>query len=118
MLHTRKAFCSDGVSTKTIVKQFVISFLPIFRGIEIVPLLEKIGAGETIINALGKPGIGHIAVAYLLYKLATPARYTVTVVGTQLTVKKLRQMGYMQPVRPEDSIRSLLKAGRSQFQER
>ena len=89
-----------------------------FSGIDIVPLLEKLGFGEKVIGALGKPGVGHIAVAYLLYKLATPARYTVTIVGTQMTVKQLRNMGYLEPIKKEDSLRSLFKEGRSQVKER
>ena len=63
-------------------------------------------------------GAGHFAVAYLLYKIATPARYTLTLGGTQLTVKQLRKLGYMDPPAPEDSIKSLMKDGRLQMKDK
>ena len=54
-----------------------------------------------------KAGVGDLAVAYVMYKLATPARYTVTIAGTQLSVRALRQYGYMEPVAEEDRLRNL-----------
>ena len=88
------------------------------RGVDVIPLLEAIGAGETVIGAFQTPGVGNAAVAYLLYKVATPARYTVTILGTQLTVRMMRKMGYWEPVPKQDSIRQLYKEGREEFKER
>lgn len=74
-----------------------------------VPLLKWIGASERIIAPFTKPGVGHAAVTYLLYKLATPLRYTVTIGGTHLSVKYLRRWGYLPPIASTDTIRSMVK---------
>ena len=76
-----------------------------------MPLLEKMGASETILKPFRSSGIGDIAVAYLLYKLATPARYTVTIVGTQQAAKYLKTTGYIQPIPKGDTIKELMKEG-------
>ena len=47
----------------------------IFSGLDVVPILEAIGAGEKVIRTFQLPGVGNTAVAYLCYKIATPLRY-------------------------------------------
>src|SRR6218665_1470582 len=84
-----------------------------FSGIDVEPALRWIGAGQTIISFYTMPGVGHVAVAYLLYKLATPARYMVTIGGTHMAVKMLRNLGYMQPIPKSESLRSLVKDGKT-----
>lgn len=79
------------------------------RGVDVVPLLQWLGAGDRVIAPFTKPGVGHAAVAYLLYKLATPLRYTVTIGGTHLSVKYLRRWGYLPPIASSDTIRSMVK---------
>lgn len=79
------------------------------RGVDVIPLLKSIGASERIIAPFTKPGVGHAAVTYLLYKLATPLRYTVTIGGTHLSVKYLRRWGYLPPIASTDTIRSMVK---------
>jgi hypothetical protein len=83
-------------------------------GVNIEPFLQFIGASEKIIHIYTMPGVGNAAVAYLFYKIATPARYTVTIGGTHLAVKYLRRWGYMDPVPESDSLRSLVKDGKIQ----
>ena len=83
-----------------------------------IPLLQSMGVGETVVKAFSNPAIGDVAVAYLLYKIATPARYAVTIGGTHWTVRQLRRLGYMNPVPQGDSIRSLMKEGRTQMKDR
>ena len=58
-------------------------------------------------------GAGDFAVAYLLYELAKPPRYIVTLGATQLTVKALRKRGIMEAPAQQDSIRNLVKEGRT-----
>ena len=89
-----------------------------FSGLDVVPILEKLGATETILKPFKSSGVGNAAVAYLLYKLATPARYTVTIGGTQVVVKFLRRTGYMKHPSKEDSLRNLYKDSKEQFKER
>lgn len=47
-------------------------------GVDVIAILESLGVSETLINPVRDSSLGHIAIAYLLYKIATPARYTVT----------------------------------------
>jgi len=40
--------------------------------------MKKTGMSESFVDKITKSGAGNLAVAYALYKIATPARYTVT----------------------------------------
>nr|KAG5707482.1 hypothetical protein BaRGS_011986 [Batillaria attramentaria] len=86
--------------------------LGLICGIDIVPLLEKWNFSETFIKPFRAGGLGDIALAYLMYKLATPARYTVTLTGTNFAIRYLRRTGKMAPKSQEDSLRQLYKEGR------
>ena len=79
------------------------------RGVDVVPILQWLGASDRIISPFTKPGVGLAAVTYLLYKLATPLRYTVTIGGTHLSVRYLRRWGYLPPIASSDTIRSMVK---------
>nr|XP_009684330.1 PREDICTED: protein FAM210A isoform X2 [Struthio camelus australis] len=65
------------------------------KGVNVVPFLELIGLPDSILNILKNSQSGNALTAYALYKIATPARYTVTLGGTSITVKYLRKSGYM-----------------------
>ncbi|XP_029446786.1 protein FAM210A isoform X2 [Rhinatrema bivittatum] len=65
------------------------------KGINVVPFLEFIGLPECVVNILKNSQSGNALTAYAMYKIATPARYTVTLGGTSLSVKYLRRYGYM-----------------------
>lgn len=82
-------------------------------GVNVEPFLRWVGAGDTIISFYTMPGVGHLAVAYLMYKLATPARYAATIGGTHMAVKWLTQWGYMRPIPESDNIKSLVKDGKT-----
>jgi hypothetical protein len=47
-------------------------------GVDVIAVLESMGISEKLINPLRDSSAGYIAVAYALYKIATPVRYTVT----------------------------------------
>lgn len=47
-------------------------------GMDIVAIMQSWNFNETLIKPFRDSSLGHVAVAYLLYKIATPARYTVT----------------------------------------
>ena len=53
-------------------------------GVDIVGVLETLGTSEKILNYMRNSEAGYIALSYLCYKIATPARYAVTVGGTTL----------------------------------
>ncbi|XP_053875250.1 protein FAM210A [Malaclemys terrapin pileata] len=65
------------------------------KGVNVVPFLEFIGVPESIVSILKNSQSGYALTAYAMYKIATPARYTVTLGGTSITVKYLRKHGYM-----------------------
>ncbi|NXU52890.1 F210A protein, partial [Turnix velox] len=65
------------------------------KGVNVVPFLELIGLPDSIVSILKNSQSGNALTAYALYKIATPARYTVTLGGTSITVKYLRMRGYM-----------------------
>ena len=78
---------------------------------DVSAFLKWLGVGETVLQKLNSPSVGHVATTYLLYKLATPLRYTVTIAGTRYIVKHFQSIGRM-PVTPErNKISSLLKEG-------
>ena len=80
--------------------------------------MEQYNLPPTVISPFKHAGLGDIAVMYLLYKLATPIRYTVTLGGTNLAIRYLKSIGYIEPVAPEDSIRGLMRDGSDMLKER
>jgi len=53
--------------------------------------------------------LGHIAVAYFLYKIATPARYTVTLGGTTFAIRFLSSRGIIKPMPSKDQLVQIYK---------
>lgn len=49
-----------------------------FSGVDIVGIMESYNVSAKLLDPLRDSSMGHLAVAYILYKIATPARYTVT----------------------------------------
>lgn len=80
--------------------------------------MEWLGFSEKIISPFRNSSAGDVAVAYLMYKLATPARYTVTLAGTNFAIKYLRQIGKMQPKTESSSLRTLAKDSRKELREK
>ncbi|BFZ19778.1 hypothetical protein BsWGS_22816 [Bradybaena similaris] len=95
------------------------SFYTIARtGVDVVSFMEKLNLSEKIISPFRSGGLGNVAVAYLMYKLATPARYTVTIGGTNLAIRYLRKEGMIPHVPHEDRFRSLYKEGKEHIKSR
>ncbi|XP_028819861.1 uncharacterized protein C18orf19 homolog A [Denticeps clupeoides] len=65
------------------------------KGVNLVPFLEYVGFPDRLVKLLENSQSGYALTAYAMYKIATPARYTVTLGGTSLSVKYLRKHGYM-----------------------
>lgn len=78
-------------------------------GIDIVPLLERMGASEWILKTMKETGAGYFAVAYGMYKIATPARYTVTLGGTTITINYLKKWGYIKPMPSSEQMKAMLR---------
>ncbi|KAK7802751.1 hypothetical protein U0070_005789 [Myodes glareolus] len=65
------------------------------KGVNVIPFLEVIGLPDSVVDILKNSQSGNALTAYAMFKIATPARYTVTLGGTSFTVKYLRSHGYM-----------------------
>ncbi|CAN7992403.1 unnamed protein product [Ixodes hexagonus] len=78
-------------------------------GVDVVPLLEYVGLPETVISPLRKSGLGYIAAASAMYKLATPARYTVTLGATSVSIRLLVKRGLIKPMPSSNQLRQMLR---------
>lgn len=77
------------------------------------PILSKIPLPETIKNILHGPNqdskLGYVAIALVMYKIATPARYAATVAGTGYAIKFFVRRGMIKPVPSKDKIKQAIK---------
>ena len=81
-------------------------YLMVKSGVDIAGVLESMGTSHEKVERIGESPWAHLLLAYACYKIATPARYTVTVAGTTLSVGRLRDRGYLRTTREvKDSIR-------------
>ena len=91
-------------------------------GVDFLPLLRWLGASDAVMSPFLVPGVGKAAVIYLMYKLASPARYAVTIAGTQLAVHGLCHRGYLRvpqtPAGTPDSLRSIMSDGRAKVKDK
>uniref|UniRef100_A0A1B0FYA1 Uncharacterized protein n=1 Tax=Phlebotomus papatasi TaxID=29031 RepID=A0A1B0FYA1_PHLPP len=73
-------------------------------GVDIATILESWRFNETIITHLRDSHLGHLAIAYFLYKIFTPLRYMVTLGGTTVSIKYLSKWGYIKPVPSKNQL--------------
>uniref|UniRef100_A0A131X7X2 Putative conserved plasma membrane protein n=1 Tax=Hyalomma excavatum TaxID=257692 RepID=A0A131X7X2_9ACAR len=78
-------------------------------GVDVVPIMEYLGLPESIISPLRKSGLNYIATASAMYKLATPARYAVTLGGTSIAIRILVKRGLIKPMPSGGQLRQLLR---------
>lgn len=81
-------------------------------------MLEQLNFSEKIINPLRDSHLGHIAIAYLLYKIATPARYTVTLGGTTFAIKVLVKRGWIKPMPSKNKLVQMYKDKKDDLQQK
>ncbi|GAB1610470.1 protein FAM210A-like [Argonauta hians] len=96
-----------GVHLATSAVWFGSFYYLTLSGFDIIPVLEKLNVSESIISKFKSSSVGNIAISYLLYKIATPARYTVTLAGTNLAIRYLKKTGRMKPVPDEAKFKAL-----------
>lgn len=89
-----------------------------FSGVDIVKWLEYYEFSETIVRPLKNSHLGHIAVAYFLYKVATPARYTVTLGGTTFAIKFLSKRGIIKPMLTKDQMMQMYRDRKDDLQQK
>jgi hypothetical protein len=87
-------------------------------GVDIIGIMEQLSISEKLINPLRDSHLGHIAVAYLLYKIATPARYTVTLGGTTFTINTLSKRGIIRPMPSKDKLVQMYKDKKEDLQQK
>lgn len=51
--------------------------------------------------------MGYVAITYGLYKIATPARYAITLGGTTISIKYLKEWGYIQPMPSKERLKEI-----------
>ncbi|KAB5530625.1 hypothetical protein PHYPO_G00131460 [Pangasianodon hypophthalmus] len=89
------------------------------KGVNVVPFLEYIGFPDKLVKLLENSQSGYALTAYAMYKIATPARYTLTLGGTSLSVKYLRKHGYMSTPPPvKEYLQEKMEETRDRFSER
>lgn len=79
-------------------------------------MLEYYEFSETIIKPLRDSRLGHIAIAYFLYKIATPARYAVTLGGTTFSIRFLSKRGIIKPMPSRDKLAQMYKDKKDEMQ--
>nr|XP_057909937.1 uncharacterized protein C18orf19 homolog B-like [Doryrhamphus excisus] len=89
------------------------------KGVNVVPFLEMIGVPESLVGLLKESSSGYALTAYAMYKIATPARYTVTLGGTSLSVQYLRKHGYLSTPPPvKDYIQDKMEETKEKLSEK
>ncbi|XP_054636849.1 uncharacterized protein C18orf19 homolog A [Dunckerocampus dactyliophorus] len=89
------------------------------KGVNVVPFLEMIGVPESLVGLLKDSSSGYALTAYAMYKIATPARYTVTLGGTSLSVQYLRKHGYLSTPPPvKDYIQDKMEETKEKLSEK
>ncbi|XP_049830875.1 uncharacterized protein C18orf19 homolog A isoform X1 [Schistocerca gregaria] len=87
-------------------------------GVDVVSLLESWNFSEVIIKPLRDSSAGYVAVAYALYKIATPVRYTVTLGGTTVSINYLTKWGLIKPIPPKEKLKEMYEEGKENLKER
>ncbi|MEQ2296968.1 hypothetical protein AMECASPLE_029997 [Ameca splendens] len=89
------------------------------KGVNVVPFLEMIGLPESLVSLLRDSSSGYALTAYAMYKIATPARYAVTLGGTSLSVQYLRKHSYMSTPPPvKEYIQDKMEETKERFTEK
>ncbi|OAD61134.1 Angiotensin-converting enzyme, partial [Eufriesea mexicana] len=82
----------------TSVCWITIFYITMKSGVDIANILEYMHCNQKYIETLKSSNAGSWALAYLLYKILTPLRYTVTIGFTTMVIKRLRKYGMMKPL--------------------
>ncbi|VDM04559.1 unnamed protein product [Schistocephalus solidus] len=89
-------------------------------GFNILEVLMALHAPDWMLQPLRSAGetVGLWATALVLYKIAAPLRYGLTVWLTPVTVRALRARGKVPPLAEEDRLRNLARQGARESRER
>ncbi|CAH1390463.1 unnamed protein product [Nezara viridula] len=90
-------------------------------GVDIASIAEMMHLSDSTvekIRANSNTLAGHLAVSYLLYKIFTPLRYTVTVGGTTISINYLKKWGYIKPMPKKEEFKKLLEEKKVSFRKK
>ncbi|XP_059485409.1 protein FAM210A [Neocloeon triangulifer] len=87
-------------------------------GVDVPSLLQTLHVPDKALEFIkNNSSTGHLAVVYALYKVATPARYFVTVGGTTFAINKLKKLGYIKPMPNREQLKEMYQERRDNFKE-
>ncbi|KOB70455.1 Uncharacterized protein OBRU01_05477 [Operophtera brumata] len=87
-------------------------------GVDVLGILESYGVSAKLLEPVRNSGAGYLALAFALYKLATPLRYAVTVGGTTFAIKRLQAIGWIKPVPSRERLKEMFQEKRDNLQDR
>ncbi|CAG6016079.1 protein FAM210A-like [Menidia menidia] len=89
------------------------------KGVNVVAFLEIVGLPESLVGLLRDSSSGYALTAYAMYKIATPARYAVTLGGTSASVQYLRKHGYLSTPPPvKEYLQDKMEETKERFSEK
>lgn len=62
--------------------------------------------------------MGHLALAFICYKIIAPVRYVATLGGTTVAIKYLSQFGYIKPVPTKAQLQKIYDERKAQLQKK
>ncbi|GLH13727.1 Angiotensin-converting enzyme [Gryllus bimaculatus] len=89
-----------------------------YCGVDILTIVEALGVSNRIPDVLKDSSAGYLAVAYALYKIATPVRYMVTIGGTTISIKYLKEYGYIKPIPPAGKLKEMYQEKKENLKEK
>lgn len=87
-------------------------------GVDIPAMLEAMNFSERIANSMRHSSMGYVAITYGLYKIATPARYAVTLGGTTVSIQYLKKWGYIKPIPSKERLKEMLEETKEGMKEK
>ncbi|KAK9873001.1 hypothetical protein WA026_020346 [Henosepilachna vigintioctopunctata] len=84
-------------------------------GVDIVGILQSLNVSEKIIDSMRDSHMGYFAITYACYKIATPARYTITLGGTTISINYLKKWGYIKPVPSAEKLKEIYREKKDNF---
>ncbi|XP_053959153.1 uncharacterized protein LOC128863815 isoform X1 [Anastrepha ludens] len=72
-------------------------YLLVSGGIDIVPILERLGLASTALSNKITTGASTFVIAYAIHKVFAPVRISITLGATPFIVRFMRSKGYMKP---------------------
>ncbi|XP_012170745.1 protein FAM210A isoform X3 [Bombus affinis] len=82
----------------TSIGWILIFYVTIKNGVDISHLMELMHFSKKYIDKAKDSTVGNWALAYLLYKIFTPLRYTVTIGCTTMAIRQLSKAGLVKPL--------------------